>query len=51
MASVGTYLNFPGQTEEAFLFYKSVFGSDFLGGISKYGVQWMLSFATKNPYA
>lgn len=24
MASTGTYLNFPGNTEEAFNFYKSV---------------------------
>jgi PhnB protein len=32
MASVSTYLNFPRQTEEAFNFYKSVFGGDFVGG-------------------
>ena len=30
MASVSTYLNFPGNTEEAFLFYRSVFGTEFL---------------------
>lgn len=29
MASVNTYLNFPGNTEEAFNFYKSVFGGEF----------------------
>ncbi len=29
MASVGTYLNFPRHTEEAFLFYQSVFGGQF----------------------
>jgi PhnB protein len=29
MARVSTYLNFPGRTEEAFQFYKSVFGGDF----------------------
>lgn len=29
MARVSTYLNFSRQTEEAFLFYKSVFGGDF----------------------
>lgn len=29
MAHVGTYLNFPRNTEEAFNFYKSVFGGDF----------------------
>lgn len=36
MASVGTYLNFPRNTEEAFNFYKSVFGGDFEGGISRF---------------
>src|SRR4030095_771554 len=29
MARVSTYLNFPRNTEEAFNFYKSVFGGDF----------------------
>lgn len=29
MASVSTYLNFPRNTEEAFNFYKSVFGGEF----------------------
>ncbi len=29
MARVSTYLNFPRNTEEAFLFYKSVFGGEF----------------------
>lgn len=29
MAGVSTYLNFAGQTEEAFAFYKSVFGTDY----------------------
>jgi PhnB protein len=29
MAKLNPYLNFPGNTEEAFLFYKSVFGGDF----------------------
>ncbi len=38
MARTSTYLNFPRQTEEAFLFYKSVFGGEFLGdGISRFG--------------
>ncbi len=31
-ARVSTYLNFPGNTEEAFNFYKSVFGGEFGGG-------------------
>jgi PhnB protein len=30
MASINPYLNFNGNTEEAFNFYKSVFGGDFL---------------------
>jgi len=29
MASVSTYLNFPRSTEEAFNYYKSVFGTEF----------------------
>lgn len=36
MAKVNTYLNFPGNTEEAFKFYKSVFGGDFEGGIMRF---------------
>jgi uncharacterized glyoxalase superfamily protein PhnB/uncharacterized protein YndB with AHSA1/START domain len=31
-----TYLNFPGNTEEAFLFYKSVFKTEFLNGITRF---------------
>lgn len=31
MASVSVYLNFPDQTEAAFLFYRSVFGTEFDG--------------------
>ncbi len=35
---VCTYLNFPGNTEEAFLFYKSVFNTEFSGdGIQRFG--------------
>lgn len=38
MALVSTYLNFPGTTEEAFNFYKSVFGGEFEGqGIMRMG--------------
>jgi PhnB protein len=36
MAKVNTYLNFPRNTEEAFKFYKSVFGGEFIGGISRF---------------
>ncbi len=37
-ARVCTYLNFAGNTEEAFLFYKSVFRTEFVGkGIQRFG--------------
>lgn len=37
MAKVSTYLNFPRETEEAFNFYKSVFGGEFTGaGIQRF---------------
>lgn len=32
MAGVGIYLNFPRNTEEAFTFYQSVFGTGLMGG-------------------
>jgi PhnB protein len=37
MARVSTYLNFPRSTEEAFNFYKSVFGTEFTRGIQRLG--------------
>lgn len=37
MASVSTYLNFSRNTEEAFNFYKSVFGTEFQGQIMRMG--------------
>jgi PhnB protein len=36
MAKVSTYLNFTRNTEEVFNFYKSVFGGEFTGGISRF---------------
>jgi len=37
-ARVTTYLNFPGKTEEAFLFYKKVFKGEFTGvGLQRFG--------------
>jgi PhnB protein len=37
MATVSTYLNFPRNTEEAFNFYRSVFGGEFGGdGIARF---------------
>lgn len=37
MSRVSTYLNFPRSTEEAFNFYRSVFGTEFQGGIMRFG--------------
>lgn len=37
MAQVSTYLNFPRNTEDAFNFYKSVFGGEFTGPVSRFG--------------
>ena len=37
MTRVSTYLNFPRNTEQAFNFYKSVFGGEFTrGGIARF---------------
>lgn len=36
MARVSTYLNFPRETEEAFNFYKSIFGGEFMDGIHRF---------------
>jgi len=37
MSKVSTYLNFTRNTEEAFNFYRSVFGGDFSGEITRFG--------------
>jgi PhnB protein len=38
MATVSTYLNFSRNTEEAFNFYKSIFGGEFFGdGFMRFG--------------
>lgn len=36
VARVSTYLNFPGNTEEAFNFYRKVFRSEFINGIKRF---------------
>jgi len=36
MARVSTYLNFPRTTEEAFAFYKTVFGTEFSAPIARF---------------
>lgn len=37
MPSVSIYLNFPGNAEEAFLHYQTVFGGEFDGGFMRFG--------------
>jgi PhnB protein len=37
VARVSTYLNFPGTTEQAFEFYRSVFGTAFSGPVHRMG--------------
>lgn len=37
MATTNIYLNFTNETEAAFTFYKSIFGGEFDGGISRFG--------------
>jgi PhnB protein len=39
MAKLNPYLNFDGNAEEAFNFYKSVFGGEFMGGVMRMGDQ------------
>lgn len=36
MKSINPYLNFPGNTEEAFNFYKKIFGGEFPGGVFRF---------------
>jgi PhnB protein len=36
MKEVNIYLNFAGHTEEAFNFYRSIFGGEFMGGIMRF---------------
>ena len=36
MSKVSVYLNFPGTCEEAFNFYKGIFGGEFEGGIARF---------------
>ena len=36
MAKVSTYLNFNGNTEEAFNYYKSIFGTEFHGPMMRF---------------
>lgn len=36
MARTSTYLNFPNYTEQAFKFYQSIFGGEFIGGINRF---------------
>lgn len=36
MAKVSVYLNFPNNTEEAFNYYRKIFGGEFTGGIMRF---------------
>lgn len=36
-ARVSSYVNFPGNTEDAFNFYKGIFKTDFVNGIQRFG--------------
>jgi PhnB protein len=36
MPTINPYLNFQGKAEEAFNFYKSIFGGEFVGGIRRF---------------
>lgn len=36
MARVSTYLNFPRHTEQAFEFYRRVFGTEYIGDIARF---------------
>ena len=59
---VHPYLNFDSKAEEAFMFYKSVFGGDFTANMKmedtfwgdymgsftdKFGIKWMINVAGK----
>jgi PhnB protein len=37
LAHTSTYINFTGNAEEAFNFYKSVFGTEFINGVMRHG--------------
>jgi PhnB protein len=55
MKAVNPYLNFPGNTEEAFEFYRSVFGGEFVGGVRRFsdfgGAMGELPEADRNKVA
>ena len=37
MARISTYINCPGNTEEAFALYRTVFGTDYVGPVMRFG--------------
>jgi len=45
---VSTYVNFPGNAEEAITFYKSVFNTEFVNGLQRFGD---IPESTENPIA
>ena len=48
MTKAHVYLNFTNQTEAAFIFYKTVFGTEFEGGINRFGDMPPLPDEAKN---
>jgi PhnB protein len=54
MASTSTYLNFTNQTEEAFNFYRSIFGGEFVWPIARFGdippMEWMPPLAPDDAH-
>lgn len=42
MLKLDPYLNFDGTCEEAFNFYRSVFGGEFKGGIMRLRCRWRI---------
>ena len=49
MASVSTYLNFKRSTEDAFNFYKKIFGTEFVGPIARFGEDPADSWTAAGP--
>jgi len=49
MTTINLYLNFNGNTEEAFNFYKTVFDGQIMVVMctDKFGIQWMVSYDAK----
>lgn len=51
MATINPYINFDGNAEEAFTFYKSVFGGEFEQKAVKRPKGYLLAFQEDEPIA